>query len=310
MTSSPLTFDEVLEQLEIRGSRLPEDHYHQMLKNFPSFSPLIPREVQEKKQRFWNLVEETDHSGEKFSNAELKRLIFDKISCETAGNLQNKQSEKKVKTWWAEVEGFDASANEFSVREALQKWFPTSVWKLQFTENTRKIKFHEHEDRDLFVQVLNRVVSFHAQCLKARNWVFLYTRKELSEEVERLADAANQNYHEGLRGSKNSQPNTQDVANRSNKKVNDTKGVLQECGICLMLRSMNRAKSHPTDNHRWSAHDHKIIADNVSNSPENSDRNARQVHGGKAGKRNQTPSGGSQNPGGPSGTNCGTRGWR
>ena len=37
-TSSPLTFDEVWEQLEVRGSRLPEDHYHQMLKNFPSFS--------------------------------------------------------------------------------------------------------------------------------------------------------------------------------------------------------------------------------------------------------------------------------
>ena len=40
-TSSPLTFDEVWEQLEVRGSRLPEDHYHQMLKNFPSFSRLI-----------------------------------------------------------------------------------------------------------------------------------------------------------------------------------------------------------------------------------------------------------------------------
>ena len=77
---------------------------------------------------------------------------------------------------------------------------------MQFTENTWKIKFHEHEDLDLFVQVLNRGLSFHGQRLKARNWVFLYTRKELSEEVERLADAANQNYHEGLRGVKNSQP--------------------------------------------------------------------------------------------------------
>ena len=36
-TSSPLTFDQVWEQLEVRGSRLPEDHYHQMLKNFPHF---------------------------------------------------------------------------------------------------------------------------------------------------------------------------------------------------------------------------------------------------------------------------------
>ena len=51
-TSSPLTFDEVWEQLEVRGSRLPEDHYHQMLKNFPSFSRLILHEVQDKKQRY------------------------------------------------------------------------------------------------------------------------------------------------------------------------------------------------------------------------------------------------------------------
>ena len=78
-TSSPLTFDEVWEQLEVRGSRLPEDHYHQMLKNYPSFSRLILHEVQDKKQCFWNLVEEAEHSGEKFSSAELKSLFFDKI---------------------------------------------------------------------------------------------------------------------------------------------------------------------------------------------------------------------------------------
>ena len=116
-TSSPLTFDEVWEQLEVRGSRLPEDHYHQMLKNFPSFSRLILHKVQDKKQRFWNLVEEAEHSGENLSSAELKNLIFDKIPSETAATLRNKQSEEKVKTWWAEVEGFDASANKFSVRE-------------------------------------------------------------------------------------------------------------------------------------------------------------------------------------------------
>ena len=64
--SYPLTFDEVWEQLEARGSRLPEDHYHQMLKNFPSFSRLILHEVQDKKQLFWKLVEEAEHWGEKF----------------------------------------------------------------------------------------------------------------------------------------------------------------------------------------------------------------------------------------------------
>ena len=277
-TSSLLTFDEVWEQLDVSGSRLPGDHYHQMLKNFLSFSPLILHEVQDKKQRFWNLAEEADHSGEKFSNAELKNLIFDKIPYESAASLQNKQSEEKVRTWWAEVDGFDASANKFSVREALQKCSPTSFSKLKFSESTWKIKFHEHEDRDLFAQVLRGGVSFHGQRLKARNWVFSYTLKELWEEVERLADAANQIYHEGLGGGKNSQQNAQGGADRSNKKVNDTKGVQQDCGICLMFGSTNRAKSHSTETHRWSAHDHKIIGENVSNPPQNSDINARQVH--------------------------------
>ena len=300
-TSSPLTFDEVWEQLEVRGSRLPEDHYHQMLKNFPSFSRLILHEVQDKKQRFWNLVEEAEHSGEKFSSAELKNLIFDKIPSETAATLRNKQSEEKVKTWWAEVEGFDASANKFSVREALQKCSPTSFSKVKFTENTWKIKFHEHEDRDLFVQVLNRGVSFHGHRLKAKNWVFSYTPKELWEEVERLADAANQNFHEGLGGNKNTQQNTQNGAQKGNKKVNDTRNVQQHCSICLLLGSTNRAKTHSTDNHRWSPYDHKMIGENISNS-QNSDRNDRQVHGGKAGKGNPTPSGGNKNPGGPGGS--------
>ena len=211
-TSSPLTFDEVWEQLEVRGSRLPEDHYHQMLKNFPSFSRLILHEVQDRRQRFWNLVEEAEHSGEKISSAELKNLIFDKIPSETAATLRNKQSEEKIKTWWAEVEGFDASANRFSVRESLQKCSPTSFSKVKFTENTWKIKFNEHEDRDLFVQVLNRGVSFHGHRLKAKNWVFSFTPQELWEEVERLADAANQNFHEGLGGNKNTQQNTQNGA--------------------------------------------------------------------------------------------------
>ena len=94
-TSSPLTLDEVSEQLEVRGCRLPEDHYHQMLGNFPLFSRLILHDVQNKKQCFWNVVEEADHSGEKFSNGEQKNLIFHKIPSEPAAPLRNKQSTKK-----------------------------------------------------------------------------------------------------------------------------------------------------------------------------------------------------------------------
>ena len=184
-TISPLTFVEVCEQLDIRGSGLPEDHYHQMLNNFRSFSRLILHEVQDKKQRCWNPVGEADHSGEKFSNAESKNLIFDKVPPETAATLRKKQSEIKVKTKWAEVEGFDASANTFSGQESLQRCSPTLFAKMKFSEETSKIKFHEHENPDLFVQVRNRGVSFHWRRLRARGWVFWYTPNELWEGFER-----------------------------------------------------------------------------------------------------------------------------
>ena len=73
------------------------------------------------------------------------------------------------------------------------------------------------------------------------NWVVSYSHKELWEEIWRLGDAANQNYHQGVGGGKNFQQNTQGAPNRSNKKVNDTKGVQRECGTCLLLGSTNRA---------------------------------------------------------------------
>ena len=48
--------------------------------------------------------------------------------------------------------------------------------------------------------------------------------------------------------------------------MNDTQNVQQHCSICLLLGSTNRAKSHSTDNHRWSPYDHKVIGENISNS--------------------------------------------
>ena len=126
----------------------------------------------------------------------------------------------------------------------------------------------------MFVQVLNRGVSLHGRRLTARNWVFSYTPEELCEEVEQLADAANKTYHEGFGGGKNAQDSSQNGANGGSKKVNDTKGVKQACGISLLLSSTSRAMSHSTENHRWSVHEHKIIGGNVS-TPHNQDRNAR-----------------------------------
>ena len=118
-----------------------------MLKIPPSFLRLILHEVQDNQQHFWNLVQEADYSGERFLNAELKNLLFDEISSETAATLRIKQSEQTVKTRWVEVEGFDASADKFLFQEALQKCSPTSFLKVKFTEDTWKNRFHLHEDR-------------------------------------------------------------------------------------------------------------------------------------------------------------------
>ena len=104
-----------------------------MLKNLPSFSRFIIHGVQDKKQRFWNLVEEAQHAEEKFSNVELQNLSFDKVASETATIFRNKQSKGKVKTWWVEVEGFDAPANKFSVGESLQKCSPISFSQVKLT---------------------------------------------------------------------------------------------------------------------------------------------------------------------------------
>ena len=91
--ASPLIFDEVWEHQEVQGSGLHEDH--QMLRNFPSFSRLPLHEDLDKKQHFWNLVGRADHSGEKFSHAELKHKNCDKIPSEIAPNLPTKKSEEK-----------------------------------------------------------------------------------------------------------------------------------------------------------------------------------------------------------------------
>ena len=107
------------------------------------------------------------------------------------------------------------------MRECLQKRLPTSFSKVKFTEEAWNVKFYEHEDRDLFVQALNQEVTFHGCRLRAKNWVFLYTPKELWEEVEQLADAANENYHEGIGGGKNAQGTSQKCTNGQKKTVNN-----------------------------------------------------------------------------------------
>ena len=47
------------------------------------------------------------------------------------------------------------------------------------------------EDKDLFVQVLNRGVTFHWHRMRARHGVFSYALKEVWRDIERLGTFAN-----------------------------------------------------------------------------------------------------------------------
>ena len=88
---------------------------------------------------------------------------------------------------------------------------------------------------------------------------FFVHPRELWEVVEQLADAANQNNHEGLASGEKCQQNSQGGANKANEKVIHAKGVHQQSGICFLLGSAGPAKSHSTVNRRWSADDHNLL---------------------------------------------------
>ena len=69
-SSNPLTYSELFALLEGRGSRLPEDHCRTLLTSFPNIPKLILHELQNKRQRFENLVNEAESPGEHMSDGE------------------------------------------------------------------------------------------------------------------------------------------------------------------------------------------------------------------------------------------------
>ena len=66
--SNAPTYNELYAVLEGRGSRLSEDHYRPLLTFFPNIPKLVLHEVQNKRQRFGNLVNEAESGGEHLSD--------------------------------------------------------------------------------------------------------------------------------------------------------------------------------------------------------------------------------------------------
>ena len=197
-SSNPLTYSELFALLEGQGSRLPEDHYRTLLTSFPNIPNLILREIQNKRLRFKNLLNEAESAGEHLSDGELKAIIFAKMPADTAASLRQEQSNEKVKSGWTEVTGFPKGSGRFRVRDALKKFSPTNLSKCKEKDGAWRLKFAEKEDRDIFNELVNRGVSFGGTRLVAKPWVFSFTPTELWEELQKLADANHQQFHEGL----------------------------------------------------------------------------------------------------------------
>ena len=112
-SSNPRTYSELFALLEGRGSRLPEDHHRTLLTSFPNIPKLILHEVQKKRQRFENLVNEAESAGEHLSDGEMKAIIFPKMPANTAASLRHEQFNEKVKSWWTKVTGFPKGSGRF-----------------------------------------------------------------------------------------------------------------------------------------------------------------------------------------------------
>ena len=100
---------------------MPEDHHRTLLASFPNILKLILHEVQNKRQRFENLMNEAEFAGEHLSDGELKVIIFAKKPANTAALLRQEHPNEKVKSCGTEVTRFPTSMGCFQVRDALKK---------------------------------------------------------------------------------------------------------------------------------------------------------------------------------------------
>ena len=239
-------------------------------------------------------MNEAESAGEHLSDGELKAIIFAKMPADTAASLRQEQSNEKVKSWWNEVTGFPKGSGRFQVRDALKKCSPTNFSKYKEKDGAWRLKFAEKEDRDIFNEVVNRGVSFGGTWLLAKPWVFSFTPTELWEELEKLADANHQQFHEGLSRNPPSKGGNQ-------KNVKNTQS--KDCAICLSFGHTNRAKSHSTENHWWNKTDAERVAQEASKDPPKApvkkvDENRQSMPSGKGkGSKGQQTSGGKGNQG-------------
>ena len=237
---------------------------------------------------------DAESAGEHLSDGELKAIIFAKMPADTAASLRQEHSNVKVESWWTEVTRFPKCLGCFQVRDALKKCSPTDFFKCKEEDGAWRLKFAEEEDRDILNEVVNQGVYLGGTWPVAKPPVFSFTPAELWEELEKLADANDQQPHEGLSRNLPSKGGNQ-------KNVNNTQS--KDCANCLSFGHTNRAKSHSTENHWWNKTDAERVAQEASKGQPKApvkkvDENRQSTPSGKGkGSRGQPTSGGRGNQG-------------
>ena len=105
--------------------------------------------------------------------------------------------------------------------------------------------------------------------------------------MEKLADAANQSFHEGL--IKPNRPPQKAHNPQDKRNVRETKR--DACAICTNMGAEERAKTHTSDRHYWTEKDLDVLGRYLHQFPPKSgQRDPKQVHGEQAQCQNQQPS--------------------
>ena len=95
----PLTYEDLYRSLKKKGSRLPEDHYRNLLENFRAIKKLFLEEIQIARQDWEFLVQEAENSGEGPSEGKMKKILLSKLTPETES--RRSRTLRRTKKSWA-----------------------------------------------------------------------------------------------------------------------------------------------------------------------------------------------------------------
>ena len=252
----PLIYEELYRSLKKKGSRLPEDHYRNRLRNFRAIKKLFLEEIQIARQDWEFLVQKAENSGEGLSEGEMKKILLSKLTPETKQKIRDSQADQKVLGNWVEVRGLPETMGKMAVRELLHSISATGLKDITIREGRWRVGFHDSEQSQFFCSMVDGKAKYKGTVLKVRPWIVSYGVEQIWDQLEKYANLERQK--------------SQD-AQGFRDKVNAVgeKG----CSVCIALGKEGRAATHTTADHRWTPSDLKTYQskmDGKGNSPKKS----------------------------------------